>query len=276
MQLIQSKRIQSNLFEKYLHLLGVKRTAPTFDLLNKIVTANLIRVPFENISKLILKKEGMYDIPDLATFLSGIEKYNFGGTCYANNYYLFLLLKHLGFDIILCGADMNEKDVHIVSMVIINGKEYIVDVGYAAPFYNPIELNLSQDHVIEFGNEKYVLKPRDKKGYSKMEHYINGELKHGYTAKPFPREINFFKEVIEDSYADYSTFMNAIRITKFTNNGFLSLRNLGFTKMNYGNISPIDISIDEIPQVAKENFGMPAEKVSIALSMIKKLKDEYD
>ena len=55
-------------------------------------------------------------------------------------------------------------------MVTINGKEYIVDVGYAAPFYKPIGRNLNQEHVIEFGNEKYVLNPRDEKGYSKMEH----------------------------------------------------------------------------------------------------------
>ncbi len=274
--MLDSKKINNNLFDKYLSLLGIMKTSPNFDLLKQIVNAHLIKVPFENISKLIFKKEGFFDIPDLSTFLNGIEKYNFGGTCYSNNYYLYMLLEHLGFDIILCGADMNEKDVHIVSMVTINNNEYIVDVGYAAPFYKPMDRNLKHDHIIEFGNEKYVLKSRDGNSYSKMEHYINGILKHGYIAKPFPRDINFFKSVIEDSYADYSTFMNAIRITKFTENGSLSLRNLNFSKTIGKNISNMNISFDEILDIVEKNFGMPAEKVAIALSMIKELKDIHD
>ncbi|MGD8306082.1 MAG: arylamine N-acetyltransferase [Ignavibacteria bacterium] len=271
-----NQKLNNDLFDKYLSLLGIPKTSPNFDLLEQIVNAHLIKVPFENISKLIFKKEGFCDIPDLSTYLNGIEKYNFGGTCYSNNYYLYLLLEYLGFDIILCGADMNEKDVHIVSIVTINNKEYIVDVGYAAPFYKPMDRNLKHDQVIESGNEKYVLKSRDRNNYSKMKHYINGELKHGYIAKPFPRKINFFNSVIEDSYADYSTFMNAIRITKFTENGSLSLRNLNFSTTIGENISHMNISFDEIPDIVEKNFGMPAEKVAIALSMIKELKDIHD
>jgi arylamine N-acetyltransferase len=264
------------LFDKYLQILKVEKSAPTFELLEKIVRAHLIRVPFENISKLIFKKNGICDIPDISTFLIGIEKYNFGGTCYANNYYLYLLLEHLGFDIILCGADMKERDVHIVSIVSIEEREFIVDVGYAAPFYQPLARDLNYDNIIDQGNEKYILKPINEKDHSKMEHYINGELKHGYTAKPFPREINFFKSVIEDSYADYSTFMNAIRITKFTENGSLSLRNLNLIETINQITSITQISFDDIPDTIQEKFGMPIDQTRIALSTIKKLKDVYD
>lgn len=81
----------SNVFNKYLELLGIKEVKTSFELLCKIVKTHLTRIPFENISKLLYKNQGMNNIPDLTTYLSGIEKYNFGGTCYSNNYYLYLL-----------------------------------------------------------------------------------------------------------------------------------------------------------------------------------------
>ena len=83
-----------NLFDKYLDLLDVEATVPSFELLYKLVKAHLIKIPFENISKLIFKRQGMNYIPTLQTFLEGIEKYNFGGTCYTNNYYFHLMLEH--------------------------------------------------------------------------------------------------------------------------------------------------------------------------------------
>ena len=76
---------RQGLFEKYLDLLGVEKSEPDFDLLKKIVKAHLIKVPFENISKLLYKKQGITNVPDMSAFLNGIEKYNFGGTCYTNN-----------------------------------------------------------------------------------------------------------------------------------------------------------------------------------------------
>lgn len=275
LQLAESNKIDNSLFERYLHLLNIKKDAPTFELLKKTVRSHLIKVPFENISKLIFRKEGMHDIPNPSKFLNGIEKYNFGGTCYTNNYYLYLLLKHIGYDIILCGADMKEEDVHIVSIVKLNGREYLVDVGYAAPFYHPLERNLKSDYIIESVNERYVLKPPDKRNYSKMEHHIDGELRHGYTAKPFPKEIRDFQKAIEDSYADHSTFMNSIRITKFTENGSLSLSNLTLSETIGGNSSSTKISFNDLPEVIQNKFGMPANRTRMALTTIKELTDIY-
>ena len=117
------------LFDRYLNILGVSRKEPSITALYEIVTAHLTKVPFENISKLLYKKQGLKNIPDLSVYLDGIEKFNFGGTCYSNNYYLYLLLKYVGYDLKLCGADMKNPDVHIVSMLKIGGRDFIVDCG---------------------------------------------------------------------------------------------------------------------------------------------------
>ena len=267
---------QKKLFDKYLDLLGVEEVSPSFELLGRIVKAHLIKILFENISKLLYKKQGINTIPDLSTYLDGIEKYNFGGTCYSNNYYLYLLLQHLSYDIILCGADMKEPDVHLISIVTIDGSEFIVDCGYAAPFFEPLPRDLTIDYVINFGNEKYIIKPKDDSGKTKVEQYFNKELQHWYVTKPQARNIEEFGKVINKSYANDAVFMNAIRITRFSENGSLVLKNLQFTETDGTSISSMELQLEDIPEFVEEKFGMPANLVREAAGTIKKLKSIYD
>jgi arylamine N-acetyltransferase len=267
---------QSGLFTKYLSLLEIEFSAPSIELLQKIIKAHLTKIPFENISKLLYKKRGMNYIPDLKTFLDGIGQYNFGGTCYANNYYLYLLLEHLGFDAKLCGADMKNPDVHLIIMIKIGGYEFIADAGYAAPFLEPLPRNLTEDFIICQGKEKYIVKPQTENGNTKVEQYNDNELRHWYTAKPQPRKIHEFREVIADSYADNAAFMNALRIVRFNKSGFCSLRNLTLTELNGPDYSSIEISRNKLPEVINEKFGLPEMLVDEAISMLKELRSIYD
>ena len=108
-------------------------------------------------------------MPILGLFLDGIERFNFGGTCYPNNYYFYQLLANLGYQTKLCGADMSNPDVHLVSMVTLEKREYLVDVGYAAPFIAPMPRDLATDYVVVLGRDRYVLKPQDARGRSRMD-----------------------------------------------------------------------------------------------------------
>ena len=267
---------QKKVFDKYLALLGVEESSPSFDFLCKIVRAHLLKVPFENISKLLYKKQGMDDIPDLHTYLNGIEKYNFGGTCYANNFHLNQLLNHLGFDVMLCGADMKNPDVHLINIVTVEGHEYIVDGGYAAPFLEPLPRFLTGDYVINLGPEQFILKPQDKNGLSILEQYYNGEFKHWYTAKPIPRNIDEFRKVINASYSDGAMFMNIFRITRFTDSGSLVLRNLQLTETTGTFITSIEVPRNETPGIVETKFSIPADVAEEALSTIKDFKNAFD
>jgi arylamine N-acetyltransferase len=265
-----------SLFSKYLTLLGVAESSPSFELLKKIVKSHVIKVPFENVSKLLFKQKGMNDIPDLETFLKGIEKYNFGGTCYSNNYYLYLLLEYIGFDVKLCGADMKNPDVHLISIVKIDDREYIVDGGYAAPFLNPLPIDLTMDYVITLGGEKYIVRPKDENGKTKVEQFSNNKLKHWYTANPQPREIDELRKVISDSYAGNAVFMNAVRISKFSEGGSLVLKNLMFTETDDSKSVTKKLTRNVPPNFVGEKFGMPVNLVKQAITGIKDLRDIYD
>lgn len=265
-----------SLFQKYLSLLGTVKSNPSFELLEKIVRTHLIKVPFENVSKLLFKQRGMSSIPDLAAFLEGIEKNNFGGTCYANNYYLYLLLEHIGFNIKLCGADMKNPDVHLISVVKIDDRQYILDGGYAAPFFRPLPIDLTTDHVIALGSEKYIVRPKDENGRIKVEQFSNNKLQHWYTADLQPRKIDEFRKVISDSYGNDAVFMNAVRISKFSEGGSLVLKNLMFTETDGSKSVTKKLTRDELPDFVGEKFGMPVNLVKQAIAGIKELKNIYD
>jgi arylamine N-acetyltransferase len=266
---------EDKLFDKYLGLIGLGVGNTSFELLCKIIRAHLIKIPFENISKLLYKNEGVKDIPDLNTYLDGIEKYNFGGTCYSNNYYLYLLLKHLGYKIKLCGADMKNPDVHVISIVTIDRNEFIVDVGYAAPFFEPLPIGLNKDHIVKSGEEEYRIKPIDKNGMTIVEQYYNGKLQHWYSANPRLRKIEEFSKVIKDSYADKAVFMNALRITRFMVDGSIVLKNLSLTETTSLKSSVTKIPVKNISVIIQQKFGMPTEIVKEALLNLKELKDIY-
>ena len=254
-----------DLLKRYLGILGVQIRKPSIDALKEIVQAQVVKVPFENVSKLYYKKHyNLRGMPELELFLHGIERFHFGGTCYTNNYHFYQLLANLGYQIRLCGADMLDPDVHLVSVVNIENREYLVDVGYAAPFLTPLPRDLTSDYTITLGRDQYVLKPRDTQGRSQMELYRNGSLKHGYSVNPVPRQIQEFSRIIEDSYRDDSTFMNTLLMTRFFPNRSIVLHNLTLIE-SQGSVSRSQTltSREELAQAVYDNFSIPKELMNL-------------
>jgi len=264
-------------FERYLSILGLGAEDPSLGHLRRLVRAQLIRVPFENISKLYLKKtQNARYIPSLEEHLEGIERCNFGGTCYANNPYFAKLLRHCGYDVDLCGADMTRPDVHVVSMVRLEGRDYLVDVGYGAPLYEPMPRDLDREHEIVFGENRYVLHPQDGQGRSRMDHIRRGKLIHGYTAKPQPRGIEHFDEVIRDSYMDAATFMNVVVIERFFPDRSVRVHNFTVTESTPDKATVTQlIDKKELVEAIEHHCGFPPEIVREAIADIALEADIY-
>ena len=271
-------RLDDDLLARYLGILGVPGRPPGLNALAELVAAHLMRVPFENISKIYYRKRlGLKTIPDLKTYLNGIENYHFGGTCYSNNYYLYRLLASLGYAVKLCGADMSQSDVHIVSRVTLEGREYLIDVGYAAPFWAPLPRDLAEDDTIVLGHDRYVLKPQDINGCSRLELYRDGVKKQGYLAKPLPRQIADFEPVIADSYRAAATFMNALLLVRFYPGRSVVIHNLTVIESQDANsIARTLHRRDEVGLAVEENFGIPRGIVMEAMAELGPLKDAWN
>ena len=268
---------ESETFEQYLSILGVEPEPPSLDHLHRLVHAQLTRVPFENISKLYLKKtRGASFIPSLEEYLDGIERFHFGGTCYANNSYFQALLRHCGFDVSLCGADMMRPDVHVVSAVRLEGREYLVDVGYAAPFFGPLPRDLEEKHVIVFDDNRYELHPQDTKGRSRMDQVRDGEIIHGYVAKPEPRDIGYFTDVIRDSYNDEQTFMNAVVVARFFPDRTVRIHNYTVTESTPNDATTVQLANkEELVEAIVHHCGFPSDVVREAVADIALEADIY-
>ncbi len=264
-------------FKRYLSILGVEPRPPSLDHLRRLVNAQIIQVPFENISKLYLRKaRNASYIPTLEEHLDGIERYHFGGTCYANNPHFAELLRHCGYDVDLCGADMTRPDVHVVSVVRLKGREYLVDVGYGAPFFAPMARDLEKKHEIVFGRNLYALHPQDEQGRSRMDQVHDGKLIHGYVAKPEPREIDHFAEVIRDSYSDAATFMNVVVVERFFPDRSVRIHNFTLTESTQDNSTTTHLANKkELVEAIEHHCGFPADLVREAITDIALEADIY-
>ena len=268
----------SYLLDRFLHIVGVDKRRPSSEALTELVAAYLMRVPFENISKLYYKKRhSLRGLLALEMYINGIERYNFGGTCYSNNYYLHLLLKYLGYNVMLCGADMANPDVHLVNIVSLEGREFIVDAGYAAPFLVPLPRDLKEDHIITLGCDRYVLKPQDMNGNSRLELYRGGQHKHGYVVKPRSREIEFFDRVIVESFRDSATFMNALLLVRLYPNQSIVIHNLSIIESKGTDYDTRQLtSRSELPAIVEKYFSIPREIVSEAVAEMGEFGDAWN
>jgi arylamine N-acetyltransferase len=268
----------ADLFDKYLRLLGVAQEPPSREALYDLATAHVERVPFESVSKLYYRKRyNLRTLPGLERYLEGIEKYHFGGTCYSNNHYLNLLLDHLGFEVKLCGADMANPDVHLVNIVTVEGHEYLVDAGYGAPFLEPFRLDVDFDQEVVLGRDRFVLKPRDDLGHSRLEFYREAKYKHGYTVKPIARSIEFFERVIAQSFTDEATFMNAVLLVRFGNDSSTVIHNLERIEARGAEWQTYPIADRaSLPGVVEEHFGVPGDIVSEAIADVGEFGDAWN
>ncbi len=93
-----------------------------------------------------------------------------------------------------------------------------------------------------------------------MEQYRNGDLRHGYTVKPMPRQIQEFEKVIADSFRKEATFMNALLLARFFPNRSLVIHNMTVIESE-GTTSNLRTlaNQDDLVQAVFEYFGIPGE-----------------
>jgi arylamine N-acetyltransferase len=202
--------------QRYLRLLGI-RTPKVLDqaTLDEIVRRHLCRVPFENVSKLLLLgREGAGRVTTLDEFLDGIEHRDLGGTCHTNNPFLASLLNALGYQADLLGADMSKANVHTSIRVRLSGVAYHVDVGYGAPFRRAIRLD-RLPWEFEQGCYRFVFDRTAAPDAYQASVYSGEQHLHGYVVHPPAREAGFFDNEVIESYRPGMTFTTMLRIIRF-------------------------------------------------------------
>jgi arylamine N-acetyltransferase len=264
--------------DRYLEILNIPKHKPSLNTLTHLVKAHLIRIPFENISKIYYKiKHNLNYIPDLELYLDGIVNFNFGGTCYSNNYYLNRLLNFLGYDVQLCGADMNNPDVHMVNIVSIDKRKYLIDVGYAAPFYYPIPIDFDDEIEIRFGSDKYVFQRQIDEDRINLRLYRNNIEKHGYAVKQKAKSISDFEYVIKESFRESATFLNALLLVKYYSNLSIMIHNYSFVESKPASFNLVKIhNKSELIDNIVHYFKIPNEIVTESVNFVSAFSDAWN
>jgi N-hydroxyarylamine O-acetyltransferase len=257
-------------FQRYLRLLGIEGRPSGLSGLRAIVQAHLSRVPFENVSKLLLyNRERAARETTLSEFLDGIEFSDLGGTCYTSNPFLAELLRELGYDADLLGADMSKPNVHTCIRVRIDGLTYHVDVGFAAPFREPIRLDRLPVRIEEGGNH-YVFE-EDGDGFF-MSMFTGEDFRVGYVAHDPPRPREFFDPAVMMSFTLSSTFMRCLRINRVWAGYSLDLIDAKLCRHEAGRTAVTELkNMAELKAALRDQLGMPRCPIESAVAILERL-----
>jgi arylamine N-acetyltransferase len=258
-------------YARYLRLLGFEAPPSGVKGLEELVHRHLCRVPFENVSKLLLfGREGARGVGTLSKFLDGIEYEDLGGTCYTSNPFLAEMLQVLGYDADLLGADMGTPNVHTVIRVRVGNVAYHVDVGYAAPFREPMRLDQVPVEVAH-GKYRYVLE-RNGRGEYDMSVWCGPERVHGYAVHGPPRKFAFFRDIILDSYTPGRMFMSCMRITRFFEAHTVELKNSALTYYRGTESKETKLhSMRELRHAVEYDLAMPRCPIEQAVEVLEKV-----
>lgn len=255
---------------RYLRLLGIEARPPSHAALAELVAAHLARVPFENVTKLLAHGRGQAPgTPACDRFLDGVEHANLGGTCFACGFHVHDLLVHLGYDVSLCGAAMARPDVHVVNVVRLDGREWLVDVGYGAPLTAPLPLDADEPVTAAvLGRDRWVLRPNDG-GRAWVEHERDGEVVHGYAVDPTPRERAHFAGAIADSFAPEAEFLTRLRIVSHRPERSVLVRDRRVTVVSEGIARVKELNgAAEVAGVVEALVGVPAQMTREAIGFL--------
>jgi arylamine N-acetyltransferase len=140
----QRERLPADWTERYLALLGLEREAPSLEALTRLVRAHVLRVPFENVTALLRRRDqptGPVPPMDLDGLLDTWERRAGGGICFELAAMFSRLLASLDYELYVMLAQVSLPNGHQAIHVTLEGRRYLVDLGTGGPIFQPIPLD---------------------------------------------------------------------------------------------------------------------------------------
>lgn len=194
------------MMNQYLQRIDVNSTIKSdLKTLKLIQKQHLLTVPFENLD-IHLNNPIKTDFDSLFEKIVNQKR---GGICYELNGLLYFLLKEIGFTVRIVGAKVEKEGTyfdHMLLVVTIGYKEYLVDVGYGDNFFEP--LVFKTDYVQKDVKGLYRIVKLDKIHYklSKLSEK-NNNYEVEYIFKNTEKTIEDFKDRMDYYiYSDHSIF----------------------------------------------------------------------
>lgn len=228
-------------------------------------TVKKLRVfPYENLTKILDAREKNFEKKLRTPFyiVGDFLENRTGGTCFSLVYLAKNMLDFLGFKSHFVLADRKYgEDTHCAIVVNLEGREYLVDIGYM--IYEPIEID--KDKVF-FKNRAYNFLLENKNDFFNIYTITpKRNLKFRYRIKNSPVSEERFVHAWEKSFE--FEMMNHAVITKEVFDGVIYLRNRYFHIIKNGKTFCRELNDEEIGHVL-ENNGLKKEVFFKAKSLL--------
>jgi N-hydroxyarylamine O-acetyltransferase len=259
---------RDDLFRRYLGILGWVGDPG----LHELVSSHLIKVPFENVSLLCAADPTTAGtLPSIESFLDRIAEQDLGGTGFPIALHFAELLRFLDYDVELMAADVaGVPRSHAVLRVKVEDTTYLIDVGYAAPFYHPMALDQLPQRVLHgdftFTVDRHVSGPATVEVIT----YRGPTRVQAYVAKPPALGPEGFTTGIQRVAAPNARLMRTLHISRFFASRVLEVidNNLITTHHNITTTTPIQ-NVDELEVIVRELLQLPRVPVRQAVEVLR-------
>jgi len=272
---IHSLPIPENWVSRYLRLLGVERESPSLAALARLARAQVLTVPFGNITSLLRyhTHRGRPLPPlDLDELLRQWEQRRGTGVCYEVSWAFGRLLAELGYTVApVAGFIAGFAGGHQALVVTLGATRYLLDVGNGAPFFAPIPLGAPEEvwHV----GLGYRFRPAEDAGGYLQERAIGGDW------TPFCRyelgdQGDMAREAIYRRHhvPGESFVIGELRLVRCTEEAVYSLRGLELTCFTaQGKRTERLVGRADYARVARDRFDRPALPILDALDVVEAL-----
>ena len=160
--------------DRYLRFLGLDREPPSRDALARLVRAQIQRVAFENVTAILRRATtgaGPVPPPDPEGLLEAWESGRGGGVCFDLAPTFRRLLDGLGYPVQPLLAQISFPGSHHATLVDVDDRRYLVDVGSGSPLWEPVPLGETVE--VEHVGIHYRLRPDGDDGYAR-ERLVDG------------------------------------------------------------------------------------------------------
>lgn len=210
--------------------------------LRLIQRQHLLRVPFENLD-IHLNKNLIFDLESLYNKIV-IQKR--GGICYELNWLLYHLLVDIGFNVRVLGGKVLEHNGtyfdHMLLVVDLNSKEYLVDVGFGDNFLEPLAFDIGYEQNDQKGLFKISQIDESHFELKKFSDEINDFITE-YTFENAPKKIEDFQSRIDYFiHNEDSIFKKNLFCSLEMENGRRSLKQDKFILTQNGSVNTSQIN----------------------------------
>ncbi len=267
--------LSPELLDRYLAVLGVERTAPSYDAFAALIRAHKKAVPFENITA-ILRRNSHRDLPtppiDAEALISNWEQRRGGGVCFELGEMFWRLLSALGYDATRIFGSVRLPGDHQAVLVKIAGRRYLADVGSGTPAVVPIPLD---DGVVEFSHAGVPARYRPGETDTEWlgERWVDGDWVNQFRFDLDHPAAGVPEQAYQRHHTPgYSFVVGGIVLVRCTEDAIFQLRGGSYSKTTAVETTEIPIdSTADYERVLREEIGMPALPVAKGIDALAEL-----